>query len=200
MKVENVPAGVIPLHKWSLYVNPLGEAVGGVIGYSLLRQFTPTLDAVGHQLVLRKPGVAFKPGASAARVPFEVWGTSELTVYGSLNGGRRMAMVLQSGVPSLGVGAPPEVFDEIGVKPGMLARITKGAGQWLQGRPWSAVIVPSVVIGPVAGDKVQGWSGALDSAELWRHGVRRDVILGGDFFHDRRLTIDWQKHELIVEE
>jgi hypothetical protein len=47
---------------------------------------------------------------------------------------------------------------------------------------------------------VPGWSGALDPAELWRHGVRRDALLGGEFFRDRRLTIDWQRHELVVEE
>jgi hypothetical protein len=56
------------------------------------------------------------------------------------------------------------------------------------------------VVGPLARDRVPGWSGALDAAEMWRHGVRRDALLGGEFFRDRRLTIDWQRHELVVEE
>src|SRR5206468_8271056 len=122
------------------------------------------------------------------------------TVYGSLAGGRRMALVVQSGLPGCGVGAPVEVFDEIGVKPGALSRLVKGAGLWLQGRPWAEVVVPSVTVGPVVKDKVPGWSGALDSSELWRHGVRRDAVLSGDFFRGRRLTIDWQARQLIFEE
>ena len=61
------------------------------------------------------------------------------------------------------------------------------------------MLVPAITVGPVAQDKVQGWSGALDSAELWRHGVRRDALLAGDFFRDWRVTIDWQAHELAIE-
>jgi len=111
-----------------------------------------------------------------------------------------MAMVVQSGVPGCGIGAPSEVFDEVGVKAGMLSRMAKGAGQWLQGRGWTAVMVPTVNLGPIAVDKVPGWSGALDSSELWRHGVRRDALIGGDLFRDRKLTIDWQAHTLVIED
>ena len=199
LRIERVPAGVLPLRKWSLEVNPLGEPVAGVIGLNLLERFTPTLDFERHVLELRRPGAAFAPAAGAPRVPFEMWGESELMVYGSINGGRRMAMVLQSGVPACGVGAPPEVFDEVGVKPGMLSRIAKGAGQWLQGRAWTSVLVPTLALGPVVQDKVQGWSGALDPSEVMRHGVRRDALLAGDFFRDRRLTFDWRSHEIVVE-
>jgi hypothetical protein len=49
-------------------------------------------------------------------------------------------------------------------------------------------------------DRVPGWSGALDAAELWRHGVRRDALLGGEFFRGRRVTFDWEKRELLVEQ
>ena len=199
IRIENLPAGVVPLRKWSLDVNPYGEQVAGVIGLNFLRRFTPTLDWKNHVLELRRAGAAPAVAAGTPRVPFEVWGESELTVYGSIGGGRRMAMVVQSGVPSCGIGAPKEVFDEAGVKPGMLSRVAKNAGQWLQGRAWTAVLVPAITVGPVAQDKVQGWSGALDSAELWRHGVRRDALLAGDFFRDWRVTIDWQAHELAIE-
>ena len=68
------------------------------------------------------------------------------------------------------------------------------------GAQWYEVGVPSVAVGPVVHDKVPGWSGALDASELWRHGVRRDAVLGGEFFENRRLTIDWQRRELVVEE
>jgi len=200
LRIERVPAGEMSLHKWSLEVNPMGEQVAGVIGLGLLRQFTPTIDYPEHVLELRRPGTGYAPKALAQRVPFEIWGEAELTVYGSLAGGRRMALVVQSGVPSCGVGAPSEVFDELGVKPGMMSRIAKGAGQWLQGRPWAAVVVPSVTIGSMTQDKVQGWSGALDSSELWRHGVRRDALIAGDAFRDWRITIDWQAHELVIED
>ena len=199
IRIENLPAGVVSLRKWSLDVNPFGEPVAGVIGLNLLRRFTPTLDWKNHVLELRRAGTVPAVAVGTPRVPFEMWGESELTVYGSIGGGRRMAMVVQSGVPSCGIGAPREVFDEVGVKPGMLSRIAKNAGQWLQGRAWTAVLVPAITVGPVAQDKIQGWSGALDSAELWRHGVRRDALLAGDFFRDWRVTIDWQAHELAIE-
>ena len=132
-------------------------------------------------------------------MPFELWGESELTVYGTIGGGRRMAMVIQASIPGCGVAAPREVFEELGIKPGMVSRMVKGAGRALQGRGWSAVSVSTVAVGPVVKDKLDGWSGAFDSTELWRHGVRRDAALGGDFFRDWRMTVDWEKQELVFE-
>jgi hypothetical protein len=200
LRIEDVPAGVAGLRKWMLQVNPQAEPVAGVIGFGLLRRFTPTIDYIGQALVLRRPGSPYPVGPNARRIPFEVWGESELMVYGSINGGRRMAMLFQSGVPGCGVAAPADVFAEVGVKPGRVARAIKGAGSVLQGTPWTAVGVPNVTVGPLVRDKVRGWSGALNDAELWRHGVRRDAILSHDFFKGQRVTIDWEKRELVVEE
>lgn len=196
--IERVPAGVASLRGWSLYVNPQGERVAGVIGLGVLGRFTPTLDYARNRLVLRRPGTPLPALEGAARIPFEVWGESELVVHGSISGGRRMAFVLQSGLPGCGVAAPQEVFDEVGVKPGGLARLVKSAGQMIQGRPWTEVSVPSVTVGPVSRDRVTGWSGALDAVELWRHGVRRDAVLAGEFFQGRALTLDWERRELVV--
>jgi hypothetical protein len=133
------------------------------------------------------------------RVPFQLWGESELTVFGAIGQGRRLAMVVQTGIPGCGVGAPQDVFDEFGIKPGALAKLAKGAGQFLQGHSWGSVVVPTVTVGPIASDRLAGWSGALDSGEIWRHGVRRDALLSHDFFRDRRWTIDWERHELVFE-
>jgi hypothetical protein len=196
--IQRVPAGVTGLRQWSIYVNPQGEPVAGVIGINLLRRFTPTLDYARNRLVLRRPEVPAPPSEDDARIPFETWGESELTVYGTIAGGRRMAMVLQTGLPGCGIAAPAEVFDEVGVKPGGLAKLVKSAGQMIQGRPWAEVSAPAVSVGPIARDKVTGWSGALDSAELWRHGVRRDAVLAGEFFRGRSVTIDWARRELRV--
>jgi aspartyl protease/tetratricopeptide repeat protein len=197
--IEDLPAGVVGLRKWSMQVNPQSEPVVGVIGLGLLRQFTPTIDYREQTLELRRPGRAYPAGPNAARVPFEVWGESELTVYGSINGGRRMAMVVQTGVAGCGVAAPTDVFAEVGVKPGKLARALRGAGSMLQGSPWSSVNVPNVVVGTLVRDKVAGWSGALDANELWKHGVRRDAILSHDYFRGQRVTIDWATRMLVVE-
>ena len=199
LRIERVPAAATTLRRWSLEANPDGDRVDGVIGLNLLARFTPTLDYHKCALVLRPAGAAITASAEALRIPFELWGERELTVYGSLNSGRRMAMVLQSGVPGCGVGAPPEVFEEVGVRPGAVARAVRSAGTWLQGHPWASVQVATVTVGPVVKDKVNGWSGALDSAELWRHGVRRDALLSSDFLSGRRLTIDWEKRELVIE-
>jgi hypothetical protein len=81
-----------------------------------------------------------------------------------------------------------------------MARAVKGAGVWLQGRPWVGVVVPTVTVGPVIQNKVPGWAGALDSGELWRHGVRRDAILSNDFFKGMRVTLDWSAHALVIED
>ena len=199
LRIEDVPGGVVGLRKWSLQVNPHAEPVAGVIGLGLLRRFTPTLDYREQALVLRRPGSPYPVGPGARRIPFEIWGEAELTVYGSINGGRRMAMILQSGLHGCGVGAPADVLAEVGVKPGKISRAIKGAGSVLQGTPWAAVSVPNVTVGPLVRDKLHGWSGVLDAGELWRHGVRRDAVLSHDFFKDQRLTIDWEKRELVVE-
>ena len=109
-RIERLPAGTLSLRKWSIEVNPQSEPAVGVIGLNLMRRFTPTMDFKNQRLELRRPGVRFAAAEGAARVPFQIWGENELTVYGSLAGSRKMAMVVQSGVPYCGVGAPAEVF------------------------------------------------------------------------------------------
>lgn len=200
LKVEALPAGIASLRKWSLSVNPYGEPVAGVIGLGFLRAFSPTLDYEARVLELRPAGTPVTAGAEAPRVPYEIWGESELTVYGTLAGSRRMALLVQTGLPECGVAAPAEVFDEIGVKGGAISKAVKSTGSLLQGRPWVRVTVPTLSIGPVVVDKVPGWSGAMDSGELWRHGVRRDAILSHDAFRGRRVTFDWDARMIVLEE
>jgi hypothetical protein len=197
--VEALPAGITSLRKWSLAVNPYGEPVAGVIGLGFLRAFTPTLDYDAHVLELRPRGVPLAPGPGAERLPYEMWGESELMVYGTLAGSRRMALIVQTGLPECGVAAPLEVFEEIGVKGGAMAKAVKSTGSVLQGRPWVRVTVPTVTVGPMVVDKVPGWSGAMDSAELWRHGVRRDAIISHDLFRKRRVTFDWGSRAILLE-
>jgi len=201
IRIERVPAGVMSLRKWSIEVNPHGETVAGVIGLNLLRRFTATIDYQKHWLELAPlaEGAAALAGPDAARVPFQLWGESELMVQGSVGGSRKLGLVVQTGIPGCGFAAPSEIFDELGLKAGTVSRLVKGAGIWLQGRPWVGVTVPGVVVGPIAQDRVPGWSNAMDSAEMWRHGVRRDAILSGDFFEKSRVTFDWAKRELAIE-
>ena len=202
LRLEHVPAAATSLRHWSLEVNPQGETVAGIIGLDLLARFTPTLDYRKAVLVLRRAddaGAAYVPGPEALRVPFEMWGAGEITVHGSLNGGRRMALLLATGVPGCGVGAPAEVFDEVGVRPGPASRAIQSAGTFLQGQNWAGVQVSTVAVGAVVKDKVRGWLGAYGSDELWRHGVRRDALLSGDFLRGRSLTVDWRSRELVFE-
>ncbi|HEY3215055.1 MAG TPA: aspartyl protease family protein [Candidatus Eisenbacteria bacterium] len=199
VRIEGLPAGVTKLRKWSILVNPQAEPVAGVIGLDLLSRFTPTLDYAARVLELRRRERAYTPRPGARRVPFEIWGESELTVYGSIAGGRRLAMVVHSGLPECGIAAPAEVFEEAGIKAGLVARAARGVGSLLQGRPWTRVTVSTVSVGPVVTGQVPGWAGALDAAELWRHGVRRDALLSNDFFAKRRVTIDWDARELVFE-
>ncbi len=198
-RIERVPAGVFELGRYSLEINPQSEHVAGVIGANLLRRFTPTLDYGTQTLILRRNGVSYAPAGIALGVPFELWGECELTVYGSLADGRRMAMMVAIGLPGCGAAAPKQVFDELGVKPGMTAGLAK-SGSWLRASPWIGVTVPSVSVGQMVRERVPGWSDAMEYRELWRHGVRRDAILGGDFFRGRRLTIDWQELRLVIEQ
>jgi hypothetical protein len=129
-----------------------------------------------------------------------MWGESDLTVWGSMGGGRRMAMTVHSGVPECGVAAPAEVWQELGIKSGKVSRLMKGAGSWLGGRSWTRVNVPGVTIGPIATGKLDGWSGAMDPADLWRHGVRRDALLSNDFFRGYRVTYDWAGRALVFDQ
>lgn len=198
-KLENVPAGVLDLGRWSLMVNPQGERVAGVIGLGALQRFTPTLDYRRNRLVLHPGGESFAAPDGAVRIPFEIWGESELMVWGAIGGGRKMAMVVQTGLPGCGVAAPSEVFEELGLKPGGVAKMIKSMGALLTGQPWTEVTAPSVAVGPVVRNKVPGWSGAMDSAEMWRHGVRRDAILSSEFFRGRAVTFDWSRRELVFE-
>lgn len=196
--LERVPAGVLSLHNFSLDVNPQSEEIAGVIGLDVLRRFDVTLDFDRRRLELAPLGTA-RP-ENATKVPFESWGEGEITVWGSMQGGRRMAMMVSTGLPAAGVGAPAAVFDELGLKPGGLSKAMHGAGAWLGGSPWAPVTVPSLSLGSLAFDKLPGWSGAMDPSELWRHGVRRDAVLGPGLMLKRRVTIDWTKRQLFFEE
>jgi hypothetical protein len=198
--LTNVPAAQVSLGKWSLEVNPKGQRIAGIIGLNLLRRFTPTIDYKRQVLVLRPAGEPLQFDDAALRVPFETWGESELMVYGTMSGGRRMAFVVQTGVPGCGIGAPRVVLEEIGVKPGMLSKAAGGIGGWLQGVPWAQTTVPTVTVGPVVKDKVKAWQNAMADLEMWRHGVRRDALLSHDFFKGMRVSIDWSRHELVFED
>ena len=195
---QNVPAGVVSLRKLSLAVNPQSVPVVGIIGLSLLRSHDVTFDFQGRRLTLEPRGGA--KARTGSRVPFELWGEDEITVWGSINGGRRMAMMLATGLPEAGLGAPDVVFDELGLKPGGVSRLVKGAGVWLQGRAWAQVSVPSLTLGSLAFEKQPAWSGAMEPIEMWRHGVRRDALLGPGVLRGRSMTIDWNKRELVFED
>jgi aspartyl protease/tetratricopeptide repeat protein len=199
MQLERVPAGVINLHRWSLETNPQGETVAGVIGLNVLRLFRPTLDQRRLELVLARPGRAWIAPAGAQRIAFQVWGENDLTVYGAIGGGRRMAMLLASGLPGCELGATADVFGEFGMRAGSVARAVTGVGNRIGGTSWTKVTVPSLAVGPLARDRAQGCVGALDAGETWPWGARRDAVLGGAFFRGRSVTIDWAGHALIVE-
>ena len=195
--ISDVPAAVLSLHKLSLEVSPQGAEVAGVIGMSVLRRFDVSFDYRKRTFELAPKGSGAKE--SGVRVPFELWGEDELTVWGSINGGRRLALTLATGLPGGGLGAPDVVFEEHGLKSSGVAKLVKGAGVWLQGRAWSQVSVPAISLGNVAFDRLSGWSGAMEPVEMWRHGVRRDGLLGPGILLKRRMTIDWTKRELVFE-
>jgi hypothetical protein len=92
------------------------------------------------------------------------------------------------------------VFEEVGLKPGGISKAMLSAGSWLGGSAWAPVGVPHLNLGAMVFDKLPGWSGAMDPSELWRHGVRRDAVLGPGLLLKRRVTIDWTKRELLFEE
>ena len=111
-----------------------------------------------------------------------------------------MAMTLATGLPEGGVGAPDVVFEELGIKSTGVSKLVKGAGGWVQGRAWAQVNVASLTLGREVFDKLPGWSGALEPLEMWRHGVRKDGLLGPGILRGRRTTIDWTKRELVFED
>jgi hypothetical protein len=191
----NVPASVLSLAKLSLEVNLQSSPIAGVIGMELLRRYDVTFDYRKRAFELNPLGSAAK--IQGIRVPFELWGENELTVWGSINGGRHLAMTLATGMPGGGFGAPDVVFEEHGLKSGGVSNLVKGAGSWLQGRPWSQCNVPALSIGNLAYDRVSGWAGAMEPLEMWRHGVRRDGLLGPGILLKRRMTIDWTKRDLV---
>lgn len=197
MAMTDVPADVLPMRRYSLDVNPQGVTIGGIIGLAVLERFGATIDFKTQVLELRRPGVAYAP--QGQRVTFERWGESELMIYGSVNGGRRMALQLGTGLPGAALGSAESVFDELSLKPSRVGNLIKGAGTFLQGRSWDAVPVPTIALGAVVRDRANGWSGVMSQGELWRYGARRDGLLGAEMFRNRRVTFDWAKQVLVFE-
>jgi hypothetical protein len=193
----NVPVAATSLHRYSMDVNPGGRDIGLVIGLTLLERMGVTLDFKGQRLVLRRPGAPVT--VSGARVPFERWTENQLVVWGTIGGGRRMSMIVGTGLPGAGFGGPADVFEELGLKSGKMANLMRGPGMALQGRPWVQAAVPTLTVGSIVGDRVNGWMGSMDPGEAWREGARLDGLLGPDWFRGRRVTFDWEKHELVFE-
>ncbi len=196
--LADVPAAVTPLHRFSLDANPQGPDVQAIVGLPVLERFLVTLDLAAQKIELRRPDAPAPSGG--AHVPLERWGENEMMVWGSIAGGRRMAFWVGSGLPNAGLGAPKETFDEVGLQAGKMANLVRGMGTMLQGRPWTQVLVPTISVGSVVQGRLPGWNGAMDSAELWRWGVRRDAVLGPRFYDDRRVTFDFTRREMVFEE
>jgi hypothetical protein len=195
--LTNVPVAVASLHRYSLDVNPQGRDIGLVIGLPLLERLGTAIDFKRQRLELsRAPAVA---PAKAPRVPFERWSDNQLVVWGSVGGGRKMSLVFGTGLPAAGFGSTAEVFEELGLRTGVMGSLMSGAGVALQGRPWKRIGVPPLALGSVVGDRVNGWLGAMDPGETWHNGVRLDAILGPDWFSGRRIPFDWVKHEITFE-
>src|SRR5439155_14755455 len=102
------------------------------------------------ELTLARPGRPWTPPAGAQRIRFEVWGESDLTVYGAVGGGRRMAMLFASGLPGCELGATADVLAEFGVRSGSMARAVTSVGNRIGGTSWTKVTVPSLAVGPLA--------------------------------------------------
>jgi hypothetical protein len=199
-ELAGVPAAVTSLHRYSLAVNPEGSDIAGVIGLPVLERFGVTLDFRRQRLELRAARALPASVHADAHVPFERWDENMLVVYGSLQAGRRMAFWLGTGLPEAVFGAPQEIFDEVGARPGKFANLVRAVGSALQGRPWSQVVLSTLSVGPLVVDHVESWSGAMDASELWRQGSRLDGLLGPRFFNGRRVTFDWEKSELAFED
>ncbi len=193
----NVPVAATSLHRYSMDVNPMGRDIGLVIGLPLLERLGVTIDFKSQRLEMSRPGTAVT--ASGARVPFDRLTENQLVVWGSIGGGRRMSMIVGTGLPGAGFGGPSDVFEELGLKSGKMSNLMRGPGMALHGRPWVQVGVPTLTVGSIAGERVNGWMGSMDPGEAWREGVRLDGILGPEWFRGRRVTFDWEKHELLFE-
>lgn len=192
----NVPVASTSLHRYSLDVNPMGRDIALVIGLPLLERLGCALDFRAQRLELQREGT---PVARGQRVPFERWSENQLVVWGTIGGGRRLAMIVGTGLPGAGFGGPGDLFEELGLQPGKMSNLMRGPGMVLQGRPWAQVGIPTLTLGGVVGDRVSGWMGAMDPGEAWREGVRLDGLLGPEWFRGRRVAFDWQKHELHIQ-
>lgn len=195
--IANVPVAVTSLHRYSLDVNPQGRDIAVVIGFPLLERMGVAIDFKRQRLELTR--TAPVAPSTAPRVGFERWTENQPVVWGTVGGGRRLAMMFGTGLPAAGFGAPVEVFDELGLRSGGMSNLVSGVGVALQGRPWKRCGVPTLTVGSVVGERVNGWIGAMDSGEAWREGVRLDALIGPDWFRGRRITFDWAKHEVAFQ-
>lgn len=197
IEIATVPVATTSLHRYSLDVNPLGRDIGMVLGLDLLERIGVTIDFKKQHLYVQRSRAVTRSSVVAQRVPYERWTENQLVVWGSIGGGRKLSMIVGTGLPGAGFGGPYDVFEELGLKPGKMANLMRGVGTVLQGRPWASAVVPTLAIGSVVGDRVNGWMGAMDPGEAWREGARLDGLLGPDFFRGRLVAFDWEKHELV---
>jgi hypothetical protein len=171
-------------------------ALAGIVGTTLLSHFRSTIDFGGRTLQLAPRGGGENPPARATVLPFWLLGDHFITLEGTAAGTRTM-LIFDSGLAMPGGAFVPSasLLEELGVRPGGASVTGVGGGR--------VTVTPfrfsRLELGPLARTDVVSVAGAFPATLERRFGVRIGGLVSHGFFTGQKVTLDFDRMELIVE-
>ena len=196
--VRNVPVHILPLGHLRGIAGR--RRIHGILGTVLLHHFTPTIDYLGAELVLRplgsRPARDRGPRSSAgARAPFWMDGDHFVVAKGSINR-RPTLLFLDSGLAGGGFACPPSMMAEAGIPPpeGPVLR-GEGGGGSVEARRF---VVDRIQLGRAEQRDIVGWSGVFPRFLEHNFGYRIGGLLSHGFLRNYRVTFDFARMQLTL--
>ncbi|MGC2359046.1 MAG: aspartyl protease family protein [Thermoplasmata archaeon] len=199
LMVHNVPVHIVPMRNlWGIAGR---RRLHGIIGTVFLYHFTPTIDYVGGNLVLRprKPGVP--PSGTAgtacvARIPFWLERDHFMIAHGSVNG-RPTMLFLDSGLAGGGFTCPHSTLAEAGIRVPETAAVEGQGGAG--GTPARRFVVNRLRLGRADQRNVVGWLGLFPPFLEREFGYRIGGLVSHGFFRNYRVTVDFSRMLMTIE-
>ena len=195
VSLRNVPVWILPTRGFS---EGFGSTIQGILGTEILRQFLPTLDFPGKQLVLRPRGTALRR-TPRTLVPFLIDGIHYLYAPCVLNDGEPVLMNFDSGLADdqgAALDLSGAALGELGIpKPDLTHHGLGGGGAFTYGY----ADVDSVRVGDLVQRKIRATYTGREGHLVSPAGYKHYGLVSHNFLKHYRWTIDFDKRVFLFE-
>jgi len=196
--LKAVPVSILPTQRFSQGFADGKFTIGGIVGTGVLKQFLPTLDYPGEQLVLRRADEEGRKdlrettaGRAVAEVPFVLAMTHYMMARGMLDGKEGLTFFVDSGLAGeAAFSAPIQTLKYAGI-PVPETKVTDGIGGGGGGFATGEFKIARLGLGPLVQENLMGEYGANPPESYWRLGFIQDGLISHQFLRRYSWTIDF---------